>query len=100
MADAWHHRSDALSSIGAFAGILGARLGFPVLDPAASVVICIFIEKAALDVFKDAMDKMVDKACDDQTIQRMRNVVLSREGVKEIDNMKTRMFGAKSVCGY
>ncbi|MEE0420495.1 MAG: cation diffusion facilitator family transporter [Lachnospiraceae bacterium] len=95
MADAWHHRSDALSSIGAFAGILGARLGFPVLDPAASVVICIFIEKAALDVFKDAMDKMVDKACDDQTIQRMRNVVLSREGVKEIDNMKTRMFGAK-----
>lgn len=95
MADAWHHRSDALSSIGAFAGILGARLGFPVLDPAASVVICIFIEKAALDVFKDAMDKMVDKACDDQTIQRMRNVVLSREGVKKIDNMKTRMFGAK-----
>lgn len=95
MADAWHHRSDALSSIGAFAGILGARLGFPVLDPAASVVICIFIEKAALDVFKDAMDKMVDKACDDQTIERMRNVVLSRDGVKEIDNMKTRMFGAK-----
>lgn len=95
MADAWHHRSDALSSIGAFAGILGARLGFPVLDPAASVVICMFIEKAALDVFKDAMDKMVDKACDDQTIERMRNVVLSRDGVKEIDNMKTRMFGAK-----
>ena len=41
------------------------------------------------------MDKMVDKACDDQTIERMRNVVLSRDGVKEIDNMKTRMFGAK-----
>ena len=44
MADAWHHRSDALSSIGAFIGIFGAMLGFPVLDPLASVIICIFIE--------------------------------------------------------
>ena len=38
MADAWHHRSDALSSIGSFIGILGARMGYPVLDPLASVV--------------------------------------------------------------
>ena len=45
MADAWHHRSDALSSIGAFAGILGARLGFPVLDPIAGLLICLCIEK-------------------------------------------------------
>ncbi len=47
MADAWHHRSDALSSVGALIGIGGARLGFPILDPVASVVICVFIEKAA-----------------------------------------------------
>lgn len=57
MADAWHHRSDALSSIGAFIGILGARLGYPVLDPIASVVICLFIVKASVDIFKDAIDK-------------------------------------------
>lgn len=63
-ADAWHHRSDALSSIGALIGIGGARLGFPVLDPIASVVICLFILKAAIDVFRDAVDKMVDKSCD------------------------------------
>ena len=43
MADAWHHRSDALSSIGAFVGILGARLGYPILDPIASIIICIFV---------------------------------------------------------
>ena len=41
MADAWHHRSDALSSVGAFIGIAGARMGFPVLDPIASLLICI-----------------------------------------------------------
>ena len=57
MADAWHHRSDALSSIGSFVGILGARLGLPVLDPVASVVICVFILKAAFDVFRDAVSK-------------------------------------------
>lgn len=51
MADAWHHRSDALSSVGSFIGILGARIGLPVFDPIASVIICAFIVKAAVDIF-------------------------------------------------
>ena len=80
MADAWHHRSDALSSVGAFVGILGARMGFPVLDPLASVVICIFIAKAAYDIFKDAIDKMVDKSCDEETERAMREVILKQAG--------------------
>ena len=71
MADAWHHRSDALSSIGALVGIAGARMGYPILDAIASLVICIFIEKAAIDIFKDAINKMVDKACDDETEHEM-----------------------------
>lgn len=96
MADAWHHRSDALSSIGAFAGILGARMGFPVLDPVASIIICFFIGKAAYDVFKDAIDKMVDKSCDEETIRGMEALILSEEGVLSIDEIRTRMFGAKS----
>ena len=78
MADAWHHRSDGLSSVGAFIGILGARMGYPILDPIASVVICIFIGKAAYDIFKDAVDKMVDKSCDEKTIQKMREVIASQ----------------------
>lgn len=95
MADAWHHRSDALSSIGSFAGILGARLGFPVLDPVASVVICLFIEKAALDIFRDAVDKMVDKSCSDEVIESMREVILNVPDVEGIDEIKTRLFGSK-----
>ena len=95
MADAWHHRSDALSSIGSFIGIFGARLGFPILDPIASVVICIFIEKASIDIFKDAVDKMVDKSCPDETLDEMKNVITSVEGVKGIDELKTRLFGSK-----
>ena len=95
MADAWHHRSDALSSVGAMIGIAGARLGYPVLDPVASVVICIFIGKAAVDVFRDAMDKMVDKACDDETVRKMKESAMEVMGVKQIDDIRTRMFGAK-----
>lgn len=95
MADAWHHRSDALSSVGAFIGILGARMGYPILDPIASVVICIFIGKAAYDIFKDAIDKMVDKSCDEKTIQEMREVISSQKGVENIDSLQTRLFGAK-----
>lgn len=95
MADAWHHRSDALSSIGAFIGILGARMGFPVLDPIASVVICICILKAAIDIFKDSIDKMVDKSCPDATLDEMRNIISSQDGVERIDELRTRLFGSK-----
>ena len=93
MADAWHHRSDALSSIGAFAGIAGARLGFPVLDPLSSVVICVFIAKAAIDIFRDAVDKMVDHSCDEATERAIRGCVMGHDGVEAIDLLRTREFG-------
>ncbi|MBQ8967133.1 cation diffusion facilitator family transporter [Ruminococcus sp.] len=95
MADAWHHRSDALSSVGSFAGILGARLGAPVLDPVASVVICLFIEKAAYDIFRDAIDKMIDRSCPDEYVAQMHDVIMGVEGVLAVDELKTRLFGAK-----
>ena len=93
MASAWHSRSDSLSSIGSFAGILGARMGFPVLDSVASVVICLFILKVALDIFKNATKKMTDKACDDETIEQMRGIALSQKDVLGVDLIKTRVFG-------
>lgn len=95
MADAWHHRSDALSSVGALVGIAASRMGYPLMDPLASLVICFFIEKAALDIFKDAIDKMVDKACDEQTEQAIRECASKQEGVVRVDMLKTRVFGNK-----
>lgn len=95
MADAWHHRSDALSSVGAFAGILGAMSGFPILDPLASVIICVFIEKAAAEIFRDAIDKMIDKACSQETTERMKKVILDTPEVLGIDELKTRLFGSR-----
>ena len=95
MADAWHHRSDALSSVGALVGIGGAMLGFPILDTVASFVICFFIEKAAYDIFRDAVDKMVDKACDEETENALKKCALSQEGVLGVDLLRTRVFGNK-----
>ncbi|MEZ3479420.1 MAG: cation diffusion facilitator family transporter [Lachnospiraceae bacterium] len=93
MADAWHHRSDALSSVGALVGIAGARLGYPVCDAIASLCICFFIEKAAYDIFKDAIDKMVDKACDEKLEDSLKNCALEQEGVLGVDLLRTRVFG-------
>ncbi len=95
MADAWHHRSDSLSSIGSMAGIIGARLGYPVCDPIASVIICVFIVKAAYEIFKDAVDKMMDTACDTETLENIRRVITAQEGVLGIDRLQTRLFGAR-----
>ena len=95
MADAWHHRSDALSSIGAFVGIFGARLGYPILDPIASIVICVMIAKASIDIFRDAIDKMVDHSCDETTEEQMRETILKVDGVQRIDLLQTRIFGNK-----
>ena len=95
MADAWHHRSDALSSIGALIGIAGTRLGYPLCDAIASFIICLFILKAAFDIFKDAIDKMIDKSCDEYTEQLIKEVILSHPEDLSIDFFQTRLFANK-----
>lgn len=95
MADAWHHRSDAFSSIGALVGIAGARMGFPIMDSIASLVIFVFIAKAAYDIFMDAMNKMVDRSGDEQTEKEIHNIVASHEEVLRIDLLQSRVFGNK-----
>lgn len=95
LADAWHHRSDALSSIGSFIGILGAKLGFPVCDPIACVVISFFIMKVAVEIMVDSFRKMIDESCEEPLVEKMQHTVLELDGVMGIDDMKTRLFGSK-----
>ena len=95
-AEAWHHRSDALSSIGSFAGVLGARLGVPILDPIASIVICLFIFKVAYGIFHESIDRLVDRACDPDTVAAMRGTMLRTPGVVRVDDLKTRLFGSRT----
>lgn len=93
MADAWHHRSDSLSSVGSLIGISGAMLGFPLLDPIASIIICLFILKVSYNIFMDSVDKMVDKSCSLEFIEKLKTAVFQIEGVENIDSLKTRLFG-------
>lgn len=94
-ADAWHHRSDALSSIGALIGIILSRMGYKIFDPIASILIAILICKVAIDIFIEATNKLVDKSCDEEQIKEIERVVMKQKGVLGIDDIKTRIFGSK-----
>ncbi|MDO5405759.1 MAG: cation diffusion facilitator family transporter [Eubacteriales bacterium] len=93
MADAWHHRSDALSSIGSLIGIAGAMMGYPVMDSIASVVICLFIMKVSYDILKDALMKMLDTSCGASYEDKLKAFIEEQPGVDSVDLLHTRMFG-------
>ncbi|MEE1351056.1 MAG: cation diffusion facilitator family transporter [Clostridia bacterium] len=95
LADAWHHRSDALSSVGSLIGVAGAILGFPICEPIASIIICIFIAKAAADIFFDSVNRLVDRACTDEEIEKIKACITEIDGVMRIDKLMTRRFGSK-----
>lgn len=95
MADAWHHRSDSFSSVGALIGIVFAKMGLPIMDSIASVVISVFIVKAAIDIFRDGLDRMLDKSCGEEIESAIKNTALSISGVAGINDFKTRLFGSK-----
>lgn len=93
MADAWHHRSDAFSSIGSLIGIAGAMVGFPVLDCIASVIICLFILKVSYDILKDSIMKMVDTSCGDDYENKLTDYIEKQTDVIKVDSLHSRMFG-------
>lgn len=94
-ADAWHHRSDALSSIGTFIGVLGARLGFEILDPIAAIIVSIFIIKVGVDLYLKSIRGLVDEAADEHIVEKIEKIASSVKGVKSITELKTRNFGSR-----
>ena len=95
LADAWHLRSDALASLGGFVGVFGANCGVAVLDPLAAVVISLFIIKASVSIFADAMRKMTDRSCDEGTEDAIRLCVCEHTQVRGVRELKTRLFGSR-----
>lgn len=93
MADAWHHRSDALSSVGSLIGIVGARMGYPALDPAAGVAICLVIVAVALRTTRDALGQLLDTSCGRSYDRELENFIAAQEGVVRVDLLRTRRFG-------
>lgn len=94
-ADAWHHRSDAFSSIGTFVGILGAQFGLTFLDPIAGIVVAFFIIKVGVDLYIKSVKELVDESADEIIVKQIEELTHSIDLVKGIKNLKTRIFGNK-----
>ncbi len=92
-ADAWHHRSDALSSLGSFVGVGGALLGYAILEPVVTFGIAALIMKVAVDIYLQSIKALMDVAADDKTVDDIRKVINSVDGVQSIDLLKTRIHG-------
>lgn len=93
MADAWHHRTDAFSSVAALIGIGGARLGIPILDPIAALVVAALVVKIGFSTFHKAYDELMDASLPDCVMEEIRSLAHDVEGVKRIKNLKARKLG-------
>lgn len=95
MADAWHHRTDSLSSVGSLIGVAGARMGYPILDPIAAVLISIFVAKVAISIYMQSVHDLIDSAADEETRGEIEEIILRTKGVLQIDDLKTRRHANK-----
>jgi len=93
-ADAWHHRSDALSSIAAFIGIGGSILGFKALDPIASVAVALFVAKVGIDILKNSVNELMDLSIDEGQEQQIKEIAKQTKGVFNLGEIRTRRHGA------
>lgn len=97
MADAWHHRSDALSSIGAFVGIGAARMGYPIMDSVAGLLISVVILIVAARIISDAVNNMLDRSADPALMAEMRKAINDYSAEHDldvsVDSLITRRFG-------
>lgn len=96
VANAWHHRSDALSSIGTAIGIGGAIVLGPqwrVLDPVAAVVVSVFIIRVALKLFRPSIEELLEKSLPAEDEQCIMNSILEEPGVSAPHNLRTRRIG-------
>ena len=97
VANAWHHRSDALSSIGTAIGIGGAVfLGeqWRILDPIAAVVVSIFIVKVAVELIKPCIDELVERSLPEEVEQRIHALILQSPQVSSPHHLRTRRIGS------
>lgn len=94
-ADAWHHRSDSLSSLGALVGIIAARMGFPIFDSAVAVIISIIIMKVAYDVIQESIGQLIDSSAKEENVREFYSRLKGIDGIRRIDSLKTRQHANK-----
>ncbi len=93
-ADAWHHRSDALSSVGTLVGIIGARLGFSALDPIAGLIVSVLVIKVGVDLYLRSVSELVDESANTEVLAAIEDDILEVDGVLAINELRTRISGS------
>jgi cation diffusion facilitator family transporter len=97
LANAWHHRSDAVSSIVVFIGIAGAQLEMPKLDAYAAIIVAIMIIKIGFELGYNSIQELADKGLDPEKIEKIRNVILAHEDVRHLHMLRTRRMGHSAL---
>jgi cation diffusion facilitator family transporter len=96
-ANAWHHRTDAVSSIIVLIGIAGALLGFPLLDAYAAVIVALMVMKIGVDLGYQSIMELVDTALDPDEVERIRQTILTVTDVRELHMLRTRRMGHNAL---
>ena len=96
-ANAWHHRSDAISSIIVFFGITGTYFGYPLLDAIAAMLVAIMIGKIGLDLSRQGMQELVDTALDPEMVENIKLTILSIDDVRQLHLLRTRRMGHNAL---
>ncbi|WP_437558984.1 cation diffusion facilitator family transporter [Acidithiobacillus sulfuriphilus] len=97
-ANAWDHRTDAISSIIVFVGIGGSRLGFPYLDSVVALVVALMVLRIGAVTAWEAIQELADRGLDDATLQEIRAIILGCEGVRDLHLLKTRKMGHQALA--
>ena len=96
-ANAWHHRSDAISSIVVLIGIVGSIAGIPYLDAAAAVIVSMMIAKIGWEIAKESIDVLVDKGLDPDKVKSISQYISDIPGVSQMHMLRTRQMGADAL---
>jgi len=96
-ADAWHHRSDSISSIGVAIGILGARYGFPILDPIFGIIVSFIIIYVGINLVKTSSNILIGSAPDKKLIDQIKETAIKTNKVKGIHDIFIHDYGTTKI---
>ena len=95
IANAWHHRSDAISSVAALIGVLGAHYGYPIMDPLAGGVVALMILKVGYDILSDGLRDLMDTSLSKEKTQKIQKIIDGIPEVIKFHDLRTRTLGGE-----
>ena len=96
-ANAWHHRSDAVSSIVVLIGIGATYIGYPLLDAVAAILVALMIAKIGLDLSRQSVQELVDTALEPEMVNKIKQTILSIDDVRELHMLRSRRMGHNAL---